>query len=403
MLMTKDLEDIRLIHGKGINKMEPTRKIKVVVIGGLHHNTLGVIRALGEAGIIAKNIKVILVGHNLNEKNFIVKSKYISGNNISYLEEYNQITAQLMELAEDLEKRVIICCSDGTAEMVIANKEKLQDNYFLPETRVNVTELMKKDVQTKIAQESGITVPESMVVNIHKKINWGKYPCITKPIKSVLGAGKADIKISKTSDELNIALSKTDAEYVQIQEFISKEMEFQIIGCSINEGERIIIPGYTKIVRQPENTNTGYLEYIPINKLENFDHNIIEKFIKKIGYSGLFSMEFIRDKNGKDYFLEINMRNDGNAYCVTCAGVNLPYIWCYYGTYHKMPDVDLKFDKNIWFIPDFEDIRTGIKQCGFFSWIKQFVNADSHSVFNIKDLKPFIYRTWQIVTTKIKR
>ena len=114
MLMTKDLEDIRLIHGKGINKMEPTRKIKVVVIGGLHHNTLGVIRALGEAGIIAKNIKVILVGHNLNEKNFIVKSKYISGNNISYLEEYNQITAQLMELAEDLEKRVIICCSDGT-------------------------------------------------------------------------------------------------------------------------------------------------------------------------------------------------------------------------------------------------------------------------------------------------
>ena len=39
---------------------------------------------------------------------------------------------------------------------------------------------------------------------------------------------------------------------------------------------------------------------------------------------------FVRDNEGNDYFLEINMRNDGNAYCVTSAGVNLPYIWCYY-------------------------------------------------------------------------
>lgn len=391
-----------MIHGKDEDKMESTKGIKVVVIGGLHHNTLGVIRAVGEAGIAAKNINVILVDHNIDDRNFIAKSKYIYSNNISYLDEYNQIIAQLMDLAKDREKRVIICCSDGSAETVIANKNKLQDHFFSPETRWNVTDLMKKDVQTKIAQELGINVPKSAVV-IHQKNNWEKYPCIIKPIKSVLGAGKADIKISKTPEELNKALNETDAECVQIQEYISKEMEFQIIGCSINEGETIIIPGYTRIVRQPKNTNTGYLEYIPMNKLKNFDNSVVEKFIKRVGYSGLFSMEFIRDKKGKDYFLEINMRNDGNAYCVTCAGINLPYIWCYYGTYHKVPDVNMSFNKNIWFIPDFEDVRAGIKECGFFSWIKQFVKAESHSVFNINDLRPFIYRFWRMMIIKIKR
>ena len=59
--------------------MKSSEKIKVVVIGGLHHNTLGVIRALGEKGITSLNIDVILVEQNVNKKNFIAKSKYISG------------------------------------------------------------------------------------------------------------------------------------------------------------------------------------------------------------------------------------------------------------------------------------------------------------------------------------
>lgn len=383
--------------------MELTKEIKVVVIGGLHHNTLGVIRALGEIGVASLNIDVILVEQNINKKNFIAKSKYISSKKIRYLTKYDEIIGQLLEIASDGKKRVVICCSDGTAETVISHKEELQEAYFLPCTEIEITDLMQKNIQTDIAQSEGIDVPKSMVIGVHEDFEWSKYPCITKPIKSVFGAGKADIKISKNADELNNALKDTDAEYVQIQEFLSKEMEFQLIGCSINKGEKIIIPGYTRIVRQPKNTNTGYLEYIPIDKLDNFDKGIVEKFVKKIGYSGLFSMEFIRDKNGKDYFLEINMRNDGNAYCVTCAGVNLPYIWSYYGTYHEIPKVNLNFEKNIWFIPDFEDVRIGIKECGIFVWIKQFMCAKAHSMLSFKDIKPFVYRFWMLVLTKIKK
>ena len=43
-------------------------------------------------------------------------------------------------------------------------------------------------------------------------------------------------------------------------------------------------------------------------------------------------MEFLRGKDGKDYFMEINFRNDGNSICVTASGMNLPYIWYLYNS-----------------------------------------------------------------------
>lgn len=138
-------------------------------------------------------------------------------------------------------------------------------------------------------------------------------------------------------------------------------MEFQLIGCSLDGGETIIIPGYTRILRQPRNTNTGYLEYSPIEGLD-YDSEAVHEFIRKIGYSGLFSVEFIRDENNKDYFLEINMRNDGNAYCVKSAGVNLPFIWCYYSVFGQLPNLPMTFSNSIRFIPDFNDLKVALSQ-----------------------------------------
>ena len=177
-------------------------------------------------------------------------------------------------------------------------------------------------------------------------------------------------------------------------------MEFQLIGCSLNGGEIIIIPGYTDIIRQPDNTNTGYLLYSPISNL-NYDKKAVKTFIKKIGYSGLFSLEFIRDENDVDYFLEINMRNDGNAYCVKTAGVNLPFIWCYYQMNGRLPEEALKFDKPVWFMPEFSDIRRGIKTVGVFKWVQQFLTAKSHAVYNLRDMKPFWFQIRHIIIKRI--
>lgn len=376
-------------------------KIDVVVIGSLHHNTLGVVRSLGEAGIEESNIYVLLVGNNFSKNNIITTSKYVKKDNVYYIRDYSEILSWLSKNKHESEP-VIICCSDGAAEAVIKSNELLAGVYKSPNTFMPVSQLAVKSFQDQIAEECGLTIPVSADYNVADKIDWELFPCIIKPYKSATGAGKDDVRIIHTRAELDKNISSIKAEKIQIQQFIQKEMEFQLIGCSLDAGENIIIPGFTKLIRQPQNTNTGYLLYSPIDQL-TYDKESVEKFIRTIGYSGLFSVEFIRDNDGNDYFLEINMRNDGNAYCVESAGVNLPYIWAYYQTFGNMPDVPTAFKKPVYFIPDFNDLKLAFREIGLFRWLKQFRQAQSHSIYNKKDMGPFRYEFWRQVKRVLNR
>lgn len=43
-------------------------------------------------------------------------------------------------------------------------------------------------------------------------------------------------------------LLNIEAETIQLQEYIEKEFEFQLIGCSLDAGDIVLIPGYTQII-----------------------------------------------------------------------------------------------------------------------------------------------------------
>lgn len=363
---------------------------KIIIIGGLHHNTLGVIRSLGEDGIKPNNLIIILTGKDISKNNIISKSKYTLEENIAYLESDNDIVSWMLEHKKEMKSSCVICCSDGSAEVVIKNHDLLKSFYLIPGLKMNVEQLMDKSVQNELASKVGMNIPKNIVVSIDQSFEWKLFPCITKPIKSVEGGGKADIHIINTSNELKEVLPTISAKHIEIQQYVDKEIEYQLIGCSLDAGETIIIPGFTTIIRQPPNTNTGYLKYSPISELK-YDKKAVTDFIKEIGYSGLFSIEFIRDKEGIDYFLEINMRNDGNAYCVKCAGVNLPFIWCSHLLGKDITNLKKDINKCVYFIPDFIDAKMGIESVGFIRWVYQFFTAKSHSLYSIRDMKPFLF------------
>lgn len=374
----------------------------IIIIGGLHHNTLGVIRSLGEDGIKPNNMIIVLIGKHINKKNIISKSKYTSEENIAYLDSDSEIVSWMLEHKQEMKSSCVICCSDGSAEVVIKNHKLLKDYYLIPELNMNVEQLMDKSVQNEIASKVGMNIPKNIIVSVDQPFEWNLFPCITKPIKSVEGDGKADIHIINTNDELKEVLPTISANHIEIQQYVEKEIEYQLIGCSLNAGETIIIPGFTTILRQPPNTNTGYLKYSPISKL-NYDKKAVEDFIKEIGYSGLFSVEFIRDKEGIDYFLEINMRNDGNAYCVKCAGVNLPFIWCASLLGKDITKLKKDISKSVYFIPDFIDAKMGIESVGFIKWVYQFFAAKSHSLYSVRDMKPFLFTFKEYLSILIGR
>ena len=104
--------------------------INVAIIWGNHHNTLGVIRSLGEQGINRENIHVLLIGNHIADRNIVSVSKYVLKRNINHDESYDMIVKWLMELAKDKIKRVVICCSDGALEVVISNRNILSNSFY---------------------------------------------------------------------------------------------------------------------------------------------------------------------------------------------------------------------------------------------------------------------------------
>lgn len=86
------------------------------------------------------------------------------------------------------------------------------------------------------------------------------------------------------------------------------------------------------------------------------------------------------------------MRNDGNAFCVTAAGVNHPYRWYQNGIGGQVNENTQKV-RPVHFMPEIEDLRVAVHQkINLFTWLMQFLNTEAHAVFYFKDPVPFIYR-----------
>lgn len=98
------------------------------------------------------------------------------------------------------------------------------------------------------------------------------------------------------------------------------------------------------------------------------------------------------------YFLETNFRNDGNAFCVTESGVNLPVVWvkaCLNEDYRS----ELHKPKHIVVMPEFQDFKLVLqRRLSFGRWLKDLHRTDVFLEYT-KDYKhPF----FQFIIDKLK-
>lgn len=365
---------------------------RVVVVGGDHHNTLGVIRSLGHVGVRSD---VICITNK--DDAFVIHSKYV--HSFVLIKSDSDIIEALGKLKQDghyLNHPVVIACSDGSACTIDQNKNNLQ-YFFLPGvmdgSEGGLHHYMNKETMSNLASSLGLNVPASWVVSSEKDpmIDSIEYPCITKPMLSKDGS-KSDILVCNDKESLQELLKKGSCSQYQVQKYLDKDFEYQLIGLSLNKGNEIIIPGVSHCIRPCQGTNTGFLHY---ESLEGI-HAPVDKckeFIKTIGYQGLFSIEFLRDKSGEDYFLEMNFRNDGNAISVTAAGVNLPYIWYLYHMKQDYKEWASRAIKEVYVMPIFFDlgwVKHG--RLSLYNWVKDFLRTDCYMEFDKHDIMPFLYK-----------
>lgn len=169
---------------------------EVIVTGGSHHNTYGVIRALGK-----KKLKPFLLLVNDSNNSFLLRSKYLGGYQVVDTEQH--AIDFLFNNKDKYEGAVVIACSDGMSSALDCNRYKLGFNYKLPGADVQgqISSIMDKDLMSSLGKKVGFNIPKSWIVSSLHDIDVVEYPCITKPIISKDGH-KSDIEICQNKCEL---------------------------------------------------------------------------------------------------------------------------------------------------------------------------------------------------------
>ena len=363
----------------------------VIIIGGNHHNTLSLIRCFGH-----KNIKTILI-LEAKSSNFVSCSKYVEK---TYYCNNDEDILSSLNLIKQSKKLLVICASDHSASLLDLHYEQLKDSFYfanIKEKEGELTVLMDKHKQTELAEKCGFNVPKSWLYN--KEIEkYVEFPCLLRPLESIHGGKK--IRICNSLEELHQSLkdfSKNDK--ILIQEYINKESEIVIVGLAVKG--KVIIPGYSFKHREI----SGGTTFSTVYPIENLNYNlaeICERYIKEIGYEGLFGIEFV-GKNGYFYFIEINLRNDATCYSVAKAGMNLPYAyWAFCNQQHYTSELSKRITKTN-SIVEYTDINNiFFRKISLCQWIKDLKNSDCKYIFDSKDLKPTL-KCWWIYCKKITK
>ena len=365
--------------------------MNVLIIGsGNHHNTLGVIRSIGRAGM---GIDLLTYGNT--KKNYIACSKYVSSHHT--FESDKDLILYLKKIKIDGNKQIIISCADAITELLNLHIDELAEKFVIPGNPIQgrMLDLMDKTTMISMAARHNIYAPD--VWHLPEDYDKVVFPCITKSHVSSHG-GKSDIVICNSKEELDTFL-KNNNDHIFVQSYIQKKEEVQFIGCSLNGGEEIIIPGMTKVLRSQPNTNTGFLEYMPIDPFYNKTVENAKAYIRDCQYSGLFSIEFLRGQDDKVWFLEINFRNDGNAICVLEAGVNLPLIWVKASMGENYKN-DIHSPKKVIVMPEFQDFKLVLqRKVGFLHWLRDWKRTDAFMEYAKDDKWPF----FQYILDKLLR
>jgi len=304
-------------------------KQKVIVVGIGFTSRLGIIRSLGELGY---EVQVIVVAEN--KKPIDCYSKYVSkfyffhGNNGDLI-----IQILLDKCVDEHQKPVIIPVNDFSASVIDNHLNELSKHFFIPNIRNQqglIAEWMNKEKQKALANRIGLSTVNSkniIITNHTYKIPEDiKYPCFTKTRAYVSGYKGTIYKCNNEKDlqlTLNNLSNKFEELVLMVEDYKEIEKEYAVVGFS--NGNEVIIPGVIEIMSMAEGGVKGVACQGRIMEVGEFSDLVdkFSKFIKEIGFYGLFDIDFFLCK-GIYYFGELNLRIGGSGSAVMKMGVNLP-------------------------------------------------------------------------------
>lgn len=351
-----------------------------------HYNPLGVIRSLGEEGIRP----IVILNISSREPRFITKSKYPKKiHMVNSIEEGLKVLIDIY--GNEKNKPFVYSCSDDVCQLFDKNYNRLIDSFYFfhgKEAGI-VSQYLDKSVINSIAEKNGCNVLKNEILDKGTLPSALKYPVITKALSSTLYAWKDEMHICQNKDELRSAWKEIRSDRLLVQEYIKKENELCLDGFSFNDGNDVYIPYYTNYIRHSDLSYGGYMLLKPFDQNEKV-YLQIKSILKEIGFTGIFSAEFLIDDKGNNWFLEINFRNSTWSYAFTYGGVNMPFLWAeatINGDFTKPKSLMTEFKA----MSEYEDYEMSVLS-GMITlkgWKKDYDSADVHFLSNPKDPKPW--------------
>ena len=362
---------------------------KFIVFCGDHYNPLGVVRSLGEEGI--KPIVILEAEHPvmINHSRYVGKLHHVHSQEEGY-------SILLNEYGNEPLKPFLYTCDDGITSFLDLHYDELIDRFYFFHGHEQglVTRYMDKENICNLAVECGAQIAKTEMVTPGTMPKEVKYPLITKAIISTLGGWKGDSFICRNEDELKEAYKHIRSERILLQEYIDKKNELCLDGFCFNKGEEVIIPYYSNYLRF---SNKSYGPYMVMKPFKDETVMIwIKNILKKVGFTGIFSVEFLIDKDENLYFLEVNFRNSTWSYAYTYGGYNMPVLWATATLEGKLDLSDRIPMKEFTAMVEPDDLLKNVFHghvVSFRHWVKDVKSTNCFYYYNRKDPIPF-YSYW---------
>jgi predicted ATP-grasp superfamily ATP-dependent carboligase len=294
----------------------------VIVFAQEHYNPLGMIRGLGFNGINPIYISVKRRGEVATKSKFISKLHRVD----TVEDGFNLVIKEYGDFDYD-HRPFIVFSDDKCIGYFDEHYDQIKDKFIIYNAGDpgRISEFMDKFKVQQLAKKHGFHVLDSYVVKKGEIPEGLIYPIITKDISPNSGAWKSDVFICANEEELKKAYETIESPQILIQHFVDKKNELALQGYTINRGKEMqiitamnwkyLIPGY-------------YSPYHDVSMLNDVDmEKKLQAMFEEIGYEGVFEVEYLIDKDGTAYFLEINFRASCWNHTTNIADMAESFLW----------------------------------------------------------------------------
>ena len=356
---------------------------RVIIWSSDNYNSLAMLRQVAQG-----EIKIDFLVHG--KSSYTTKSKYIQ----RVIEKPSIEEAYIYLMSSYIDERVkpiILTSGDNIIAFIDDHRNEMSQYFIIPGTTEGlVRKYNDKFEMSCLANRIGIMVPESHCIQWNSPIDDVPIPCILKPSHQKKGKrNEFKFKICKDRKSLAKTMKYVDHESVFIaQQLVKKEKDLLVYGARMWDG-KVVLAGSLETDRFAVGQGSSFGKVLPtIPKC--IDPSKIEAFLEQIDYHGLFSFEYGL-MNGKAYFFEVNMRNDGTSSFFFQAGANIPLAYVYSSAGKDYSSINTRVESEHYYMDELFDYANVIQHnVSRTTWKKERNEATVFKFFDPSDKEPYL-------------